>query len=94
MAFNPPQPVSPAPPPPPPGGGNNPPSPTGGLKTDLQTLIHDFLAHADATQLRADLTAVVTDIKTHNFGTGDPSSATVTAVNFIDTHPTIISGHS
>ena len=66
-----------------------PPPPTGGLKTDLQTLIHDFFNGADKSQLKADLTAVKTDIKDQNFGT-DNVQFTAAADSFLDSHPNIL----
>ena len=87
------------PPPPPPGGGqpSGAPPPTGGLKTDLQTLLHDFLTHADAAQLKADLTTVVADIKNLNSGRGavNPPAPTPGAMSVMDTtQPAMIVGHS
>ena len=72
---------------------NTPPPPSGGLKTDLQTLIKDFLDRAGTSQLKADLTAVLSDIKNHNFGGADPGSTTFAAVSFIDHLPaSVIAG--
>jgi hypothetical protein len=77
------------------GGGNQGPPPTGGLEQDLGTLIHDLLPHAGADQLKQDLTAVVTDIKTNNYGSDGNTPATVSsALAFIDNAQHTIIGHS
>jgi hypothetical protein len=87
----------PTPTPPPPGGATVPPPLTGGLTSDLRTLLHDFFAHADPSQLRADLTAVANDFKTHNSGGGfvPQPPPPPPAMSDMDTmRPSFIVGHS
>jgi hypothetical protein len=60
------------------------------LTTDLSTLFNDLLAQADPTQLRADLTAVVSDVRASPFSAAEIRTFTSAVVDFLQTHPTIV----
>jgi hypothetical protein len=72
--------------------------PTGGapdpLTTDLNTLFSDLLAQASPTQLRADLTAVVTEIRSSPMPTTEIRTATTAVIDFLHSHPTIFGSTS
>jgi hypothetical protein len=59
------------------------------LTTDLSTLFNDLLAQADPTQLRADLTAVVSDVRASPPRAAEIRTFTSSIVDFLQTHPTI-----
>ena len=65
---------------------------TGVLTTDLNTLFTDLLAQAGPTQLRADLTGVVTDIQSSPTPAAELRTATTAVIDFLQTHPTLL-GH-
>ena len=65
-----------------------------GLNNDLSTLFHDLLAQADPTQLRADLTAVVSDVRASPLSAAEIRTFTSAVVGFLQTHPTIFGAPS
>ena len=68
--------------------GSTPPPP-GGLTTDLNTLFTDLLARASPTQLRADLTGVVTDIQSSPMPATEIRTAATAVIDFLQSHPTL-----
>jgi hypothetical protein len=63
---------------------------TTSLNNDLSTLFHDLLAQADPTQLRADLTAVVSDVGASPLSAAEIRTFTSAVVGFLQTHTTIL----
>ncbi len=71
---------------------STPPPPTTNLQRDLGTFIRDALNHAGPDQLRADFTAVVSDIK--SFVGADITQTPATALwTYLDTHAPLIFTH-
>src|ERR1700750_1758839 len=62
---------------------------TPGLNNDLSTLFNDLLAHADPTQLRADLTAVVSAVRASPFDAVEIRTVTPAVIDFLQTHSII-----
>ena len=67
---------------------------TADINNDLSTLFHDLLAQADPTQLRADLTAVISEIQASPFSAAEIRTVTTAVVEFLHTHPTIFGAPS